>query len=101
ALFLEKLRLEEMVDLPLPELLARGEAQLARDRAAFLAVVKQIDPTRSPSEVFDRVMGNHPRAEELVSAVAGSVEAARVFVVEKDLLTIPSAVRPRVKETPE
>src|SRR5262249_5213802 len=47
--FREKLRLEEMVETPLPELLAAGEAQLGRDRAAFVATAARIDPSKSPA----------------------------------------------------
>jgi uncharacterized protein (DUF885 family) len=42
----------------------------------------------------------HPTPEKLIPAVAQSVENARKFLVEKDLVTIPSEVRPRVEETP-
>ena len=46
--FLAKLRYEEMVELPLAELLARGEAQLAKDYAAFVATARRIDPGSRP-----------------------------------------------------
>jgi uncharacterized protein (DUF885 family) len=42
----------------------------------------------------------HPTADDLIPAVRRSVEAARQFVIDKDLVTIPSDVRPRVEETP-
>jgi len=49
--FLAKLQYEEMVTLPLPELLARGEAQLAKDHAAFLSTARGIDPSRSAAKL--------------------------------------------------
>jgi uncharacterized protein (DUF885 family) len=100
ARFLEKLRLEEMVELPLAELLAKGEAQLAKDRAAFLETAKRIDPRKTPHQVMELVARDHPAADDLVPAVARSVEAARQFAIDKKLITIPSEVRPKIRETP-
>ena len=51
-LFAELLRDSEMVDMPIADLLATGEAQLAKDYAAFVATAKKIDPTKSPAEVM-------------------------------------------------
>jgi uncharacterized protein (DUF885 family) len=98
--FLTKLKLEEMIDLPLPELLARGEANLEKDYQAFVATAKRIDPRLSPAQVMASLEKDHPTAEDLIPAVRRSVEGVRQFLVEKDLVTIPSEVRPRVEETP-
>lgn len=100
AHFLEELRTGEMVTLPLPELLAKGEANLKKDHDAFVAVAKQIDPTKSAAEVMTALGKDHPTADDLIPAVQRSVEAARQFVIDKDLVTIPSDVRPHVQETP-
>jgi uncharacterized protein (DUF885 family) len=43
---------------------------------------------------------DHPTADDLIPSVRRSVEAARRFLVEKGLVTIPSEVRPRIEETP-
>ncbi len=98
--FLAKLRHEDMVDLPLPDLLARGEAQLARDQAAFVATAKQVDPTRKAAQVIGLLSAVHPSADDLIASIARSVDDARRFLVQKDLVTIPSDVRPRIEETP-
>ena len=98
--FLAKLRYEEQVELPLPELLARGEARLQRDYEAFVQTAARIDPKRTPAEVMKSLSDDHPSAEDLVPSVRRSVEAARRFVAEKGIVTIPSEVRPRIEETP-
>jgi uncharacterized protein (DUF885 family) len=100
ANFLAKMKFDDMVELPLPELLAKGEAQLAKDYAAFVETAKKIDPSKTPAQVMASLSDEHPTPEKLVPAVAQSVENARKFLVEKDLVTIPSEVRPRVEETP-
>ena len=98
--FLTRLRYEEMIDLPLPELLARGEANLEKDYQAFVATAKRIDPKLTPAQVMATLEKDHPTAEDLIPSVRRSVEDVRRFLVEKDLVTIPSEVRPRVEETP-
>jgi uncharacterized protein (DUF885 family) len=98
--FLDKLRYDEMVEMPLEALLARGQAQLEKDHAAFIETARRIDPAKSPAEVMQSLSDEHPAAADQVPAIARSVEDARRFLVEKDIVTIPSDVRPTVTETP-
>jgi uncharacterized protein (DUF885 family) len=99
ANFSAKLRNDDMVDMPLSEVLAKGEANLAKDYAAFVETAKKIDPSRTPAEVMKSLSDEHPTAEELIPSVARSLEAARQFLVDKKIVTIPSEVRPKVTET--
>jgi hypothetical protein len=98
--FLKKLKYEEMIDLPLGELLARGEAQLAKDYAVFIATAKKIDPSKSPAEVMKSLSDDHPTADDLIPSVRRSIDEARQFLIDKRLVTIPSDVRPKIEETP-
>jgi uncharacterized protein (DUF885 family) len=98
--FLAKLRFEEMVELPLADLLDRGEAQLARDHAAFEAMARRIDPGKTPAEVMKGLSDDHPTADDLIPSVRRSIDEARRFLVERKIVTIPSEVRPRIEETP-
>ncbi len=98
--FLAKLRYEELIELPMPELLAKGEAQLAKDYAAFVATAKQIDPSKTPAEVMKALSDDHPTADDLIPSVRRSVEASRSFLVGKGIVTLPSEVRPKIEETP-
>jgi hypothetical protein len=98
--FLKKLAYEEMIELPLPELLARGEQQLEKDYKDFVATAAKIDPTHTPAEVMKTISDDHPKEDELIASVAASLEDARKFVVDKGLVTLPSEVRPIVAETP-
>jgi uncharacterized protein DUF885 len=100
ANFLAKMKYDERVETPLADLLARGEAQLAKDYAAFVETAKKIDPSKTPAQVMKSLSNDHPSPETLIPTVDRSVEDARRFLVEKDLVTIPSEVRPRVQETP-
>jgi len=98
--FSAKLQYDEMVDAPLSEVLARGEANLAKDYAAFVETARKIDPSRSPADVMKSLSNDHPAADDLIPFVAKRVEAARQFLVARQIVTIPSEVRPRVLETP-
>ena len=96
----ELLRLQEMVETPLPELLARGEAHLAQDRAAFIATASKMAPGRDPAAVMLSLTAEHPTAADLIPSVARGLEAARRFASDHQLVTFPSEQRPIVRETP-
>lgn len=98
--FLKKLRLEEMIDRPLAELRATGEAALARDRARFQKVAARYAPGATFAQVMSLLAEDFPRDGELLHAARQSVERTREFLIRKDLMTLPSALRPRVMETP-
>jgi uncharacterized protein (DUF885 family) len=100
ANFLAKLKYDDMVELPLDALLARGQAQLDKDHAAFIETARRIDPAKTPAEVMKSLSDEHPTAQDLISSIQRSVEDARRFLVEKDIVTIPSDVRPLIAETP-
>jgi uncharacterized protein (DUF885 family) len=100
ANFLAKLKYDDMVELPLDALLARGQAQLDKDHAAFIETARRIDPAGTPAEVMKSLSDEHPTAEDLIPSIERSVEDARRFLVEKDIVTIPSEVRPLIAETP-
>jgi uncharacterized protein (DUF885 family) len=98
--FLKKLQYEEMLDVPLDRLLAVGEANLKRDREAFVATAAKIDPSRPPAAVLKGLTDDHPKPDELVPATRGTLERIRTFLIEKKIVTVPSEVRPTVLETP-
>ncbi len=98
--FLLKLKYEEMVELSMAELLAKGEANLARDYAEFVKTANLIDPAKTPAEVMTALSDKHPTPEDLIPSVRRSVEEARQFLIDKGIVTVPSEVRVRIEETP-
>jgi len=100
ANFLAKLKDDEMVELPLAQLLAKGEAQLEADHAAFVETARKINPKKTPHEVMASLSDTHPSADQLIPSVGKSVEQARQFLIDKQIVTIPSEVRATVTETP-
>ena len=91
----------ELVDVPPQKLLEIGLAQVRREQKAFADAARRIDANKSPVEVFKQMQSEHPTAESLLSDIGKDLETIRKFVVTRKLLTIPSEVRARVKETPQ
>jgi uncharacterized protein (DUF885 family) len=100
ANFSKKLLYSDMVDMPLAELLAIGEAQLEKDHQDFIEIARQVDPSRTPAEVIKSLSSEHPTAQDLIASVRRTVEEARQYVVDHDIVTLPSEVRVQVEETP-
>lgn len=98
--FADKLRYEEMVDLPLDRLLALGEANLAKDRAAFLATAALVAPGKTPAQAMATLEADHPSKTTLLDATRATLEGTRQFLIDHQIVDIPSDVRPIVAETP-
>lgn len=90
----------DMVDLSVEEVLAAGERDLERNYADFEETARKIDPNATPDEVRERLKHEHPSAEELIPYTTNMLEEIRTFLVEHDLITIPSEIRPIVANTP-
>ena len=91
----------ELVDLAPEKLLAIGMTQLKNEQAAFAEAAKTIEPAKSSAEVFNEIKGEHPTADSLLPDITKDLEQIRKFVTTHKLVTIPSEVRARVKETPQ
>ena len=91
----------ELVDLPPQRVLEIGMQQLKAEQEAFAEAAKKIDPNKSPIEVFKQIQSEHPTPENLISNVAKDLDKIRKYVLSHHLITIPSEVRAKVKETPQ
>jgi uncharacterized protein (DUF885 family) len=98
--FAKQLLYEELVDIPLDKLLAIGEANLQRDQEAFRAVAGKIDVKKTPAEVMKALADDHPTEADLIPSARRTIEKIRTFLVDRNIVAIPSEVRPTVGETP-
>jgi uncharacterized protein (DUF885 family) len=98
--YAHKLQYEEMVDIPLDELLTIGKADLARNRSEFARVAKLIDPKKTPEQILQDAEKDHPDGDGLLQAFRDTLEGERRFILDKKLVTIPSPVLPIIEETP-
>ena len=99
--FSRMLKETELVDLPPEKILEIGLDQLAKEQKIFADAATKIDPDKSPEEVFKQMQSEHPTAESLLADINKNLESIRKFVVTRKLVTIPSEVRARLKETPQ
>jgi uncharacterized protein (DUF885 family) len=97
--FAHMLHATERVDVPLAELKAIGEADLARNRAALEKACGEFAPGKSLVDCVAKMNANKP--------VGGAVEGARAqlaglrqFLLDKDLVTIPGTEEAHVEEAP-
>ncbi len=91
----------ELVDLPPEKILETAFTQLRKEQKAFADAAKRIDANKSAVEVFKQMQAEHPTPEVLLDAIGRDLEQIRKYVVTRKLVTIPSDVRARVKETPQ
>ena len=95
-----KVLYDEMVDVPLPQLLKIGYAQLRKDQRAFIETARRIDPNKSPEEVLKEVERDHPSAGTLLSSAQQQLDGLRQFLIEKKIITVPGGAQAKVVETP-
>ena len=91
----------ELVDLPPDKILEIGMEQLKAEQEAFADAAKKIDQNKPAIEVFKQIQSEHPTPENLIPDVGKDLDKIRKYVSSHHLVTIPSDVRPRVKETPQ
>jgi len=99
-MYAKTLLYEEMIELPLDRILAIGEANLEKDYQAFLATAKEIDPKASPMDVMRRIADEHPSETTLLSETKNTIEDIRRFLIDRNIVTVPSEVRPTIAYTP-
>ena len=96
----KKLAADEMIDVPLDELLAIADRDLKKNQAAFAETAKQIDSKKTPQEVLASVEADHPPAAKLLAVTQQELDAIGGFMTDHHVVTIPQAAPARVQETP-
>jgi uncharacterized protein (DUF885 family) len=91
----------ELVDMAPAQILELGLAELKREQEAFAEAAKIIDPSKPAPEVFKDIQKDHPTAESLIPDTTKNLDAIRQFLIDRDIISMPSKVRAQVKETPQ
>ena len=99
-IYRRKLSADEMIDVPLAELLAIAERDLRRNQASFAEVAHNIDAKKTPDQVLAAVAADHPPASTLLEYTQKELDAIGRFMTDRHIITIPSAAPARVQETP-
>lgn len=90
----------EGVDVPAHRILEMGMAELEKEKAAFTAAAKRINPAKTPAAVLLDIQQEHPSAEQLIPSVRKDVGFIHQFLHDKKIVTVPSKIQPQVQETP-
>jgi len=98
--FRKKLLYDEMVDIPVEQLLKIGQSELRRTQSLFTQTAQIIDSTKSPLEVFRGLAQEHPGANQILNDAQSVLDGLRQFVLTHEIVTIPPAPIPQVKQTP-
>ena len=98
--YAKKLSYDEMVDTPLPRLLAIAYADLRKNQAEFYRVAREVDPHKQPRQVLAELVHDHPAPDQLLGSFRDTFAGLVQFIQEKRIVDIPSPVLPIVEETP-
>jgi len=99
--FRNMLRYGEAVDAPLRRLLEIGQADLARNKAAFIETAARISPGKNPEEVVKLLIRDHPTVETLVQDTHDMLKELRQWIIDHDIVSVPYDEPCTVEETPK
>src|SRR6185437_12395186 len=91
--FREKLKYDEMVDLPLDKLIALDEANMKANQAEFAKIAKELDPAKTPREVLAELAADHPQPDKILDTFRATFGTLIGFIDSHHIITIPSTVR--------
>ena len=100
ATFRDKLKYDEMVSTPLDQLIAIDMANMRQNQQAFADVAKQLDPGKTPRQVLGELASDYPPPDKILDTFRDTFSHLIAFINQKQIITIPSDVRPIVEETP-
>ena len=90
---------EHVLDDAPEELAAYGRETLAQTQAAMLERAREMGHVDAASAVA-AVTARHPGRDEIVGAYADAVAAAKAYIVERGIVTLPAGEELRVMATP-
>jgi uncharacterized protein (DUF885 family) len=97
--FAHMLHATERVDLPIAELKAAGEADLARNLAALKAACGEFAAGQTLAACVAKAEADKPEGGAVEGARA-QLASLRQFLLDKDLVTIPGSEQAKVEEAP-
>lgn len=87
-------------DVDLERLERMGREDLERNLAAMEQAAGEIDPDRPVAEVVEEVMNDRPAPEMVLQEAGTQASQMRQFLIDHDIVTIPSDEVAEVRETP-
>jgi len=91
---------EHLARIPIERLLDVGLEDLEANKKRLLGTARALDPGRTPPEVMETIAKDHPSADSLIDDTRAMLEEIRQFVIDHDVVAMPSEERAQVIETP-
>lgn len=95
-----RMRLEQYIDLRVPELLTLTDREITRYRTWIEGEARRLDPSRPAAEVIAGFARDHPPADSILDAARALMSSARTFVQDRGILTLPAREEPLVRAVP-
>jgi len=90
-----------MMQTDADEILARGRKAFEETEAQAQEVARRIQPNAKHwTEVYERIKNDHPTAEGIKAAYQAKIDAAKAFVIEHHIVTLPPGERVITVDTP-
>jgi uncharacterized protein (DUF885 family) len=99
--YVQLLQYGEMIHESPEDLLEIGMKELRRQQQQFAQTAREIDGRKTAIAVFKAIQKEHPTEQSLIPDTAKNLEAIRQFLIDHQIVTLPSNVRAQVKETPQ
>jgi uncharacterized protein (DUF885 family) len=88
------------MDANADQILQRGKQAFAETEALAQAVAEKIQPGKPWTEVFESLKDDHPSADGIKQAYQQQMDAARRFVLDHKVVTLPEGERVITVDTP-
>jgi len=98
-LFVEKLKLDEGVDVPLEKLIDIAERELAETQEAFRRTAGRVRDG-DPAETWQAVKADHPPYGKVVAEAREQVQKLRAFVEREGFVSVPEHDAIHIAPTP-
>jgi uncharacterized protein (DUF885 family) len=98
--FQKKLLYDEMVDIPLKDLLKIGNNEMKRVQSLFTQAANIIDSTKTPLQVLQSAKQSSPAVGQIIGNTQSVLNNLREFLLTHSIVTVPPAPIPQVTESP-
>jgi uncharacterized protein (DUF885 family) len=82
-------------------ILAKGKKAFGETEAELQEVANRIAPGKHWVEVYESLKDDHPAADQIKEAYRRQLDAAQAFLIERDVVTLPSGESIEILDTPE
>src|SRR5438876_811763 len=90
---------EHLAHIPLERLSEVGHSDMTANQTAFRETAKKIDSSKKAKEVLEDMERDHPTERNLIEDTRGMLEEIRRYLIDQNIVTVPSEERAKVIET--